>query len=30
VVPGKALTSGSGASMQYFCSEKCRQQWSGR
>ena len=30
VVPGKALTSGSGGSTQYFCSEKCRQQWSHR
>ena len=30
VVPGKALTSGSGTSMQYFCSEKCRQQWGHR
>ena len=30
VVPGKALTRGSGASTQYFCSEKCRQQWSHR
>ena len=30
VVPGKALTSGSGASTQYFCSEKCREQWSHR
>ena len=28
VVPGKALTSGTGAATQYFCSEKCRQQWS--
>jgi len=30
VVPGKALTSGSGGSTQYFCSEKCREQWSRR
>jgi YHS domain-containing protein len=30
VVPGKALTSGSGGSTQYFCSEKCRQQWRQR
>jgi len=28
VVPTRALTAGSGASTQYFCSEKCRQQWS--
>ena len=27
VVPSKALTSGSGASTRYFCSERCRQQW---
>jgi YHS domain-containing protein len=30
VVPGKALTAGSGSSLQYFCSERCRQQWSRR
>ena len=30
VVPGKALTAGSGTAMRYFCSEKCRQQWGGR
>ena len=30
VVPGKALTSGSGESTQYFCSEKCRKEWSRR
>ena len=30
VVPAKALTAGSGPSLQYFCSEKCRQQWSAR
>jgi hypothetical protein len=30
VVPSKALTAGSGSAMRYFCSEKCRQQWSGR
>lgn len=30
VVPGKALTAGSGPSTQYFCSEKCRQQWGRR
>jgi YHS domain-containing protein len=27
VVPSQALTSGSGTSSRYFCSEKCRQQW---
>ena len=30
VVPGKALTSGSGTATRYFCSEKCRQQWGQR
>lgn len=30
VVPAKALTAGSGSSTQYFCSEKCRSQWTGR
>ena len=30
VVPGKALASGSGASAKYFCSEKCRAEWSRR
>ena len=30
VVPGKALTSGSGAATRYFCSEKCRDQWGRR
>ena len=30
VVPSRALTSGSGADTRYFCSEKCRQQWSPR
>jgi hypothetical protein len=29
VVPSKALTAGSGPAMKYFCSEKCRRQWSG-
>ncbi len=29
VVPSKALTAGSGSSVKYFCSEKCRQQWGG-
>ena len=30
VVPGKALSAGSGSGTQYFCSEKCRQQWGHR
>jgi YHS domain-containing protein len=30
VLPSQALTSGSGASTKYFCSEKCRQAWSRR
>jgi YHS domain-containing protein len=30
VVPSKALTSGSGPSTQYFCSERCRQQWGNK
>jgi YHS domain-containing protein len=30
VVPTQALTSGTGTSTQYFCSEKCRQQWGKR
>jgi YHS domain-containing protein len=30
VVPGKALTSGSGTATRYFCSEKCREQWGRR
>jgi YHS domain-containing protein len=30
VVPGTALTSGSGTGTRYFCSEKCRQQWGER
>jgi YHS domain-containing protein len=28
VVPSSALTSGSGASTRYFCSEKCRQEYA--
>jgi YHS domain-containing protein len=28
VVPGKALTAGTGTAMKYFCSEKCRREWS--
>ena len=27
VVPQQALTAGSGASIRYFCSEKCRSAW---
>ena len=30
VVPSKALTAGSGSQMRYFCSEKCRAEWSRR
>ncbi len=30
VLPSKALTSGSGADMRYFCSEKCRREYSAR
>lgn len=30
VVPTQALTSGTGSSTRYFCSEKCRQQWGKR
>jgi YHS domain-containing protein len=30
VVPGQALTTGSGSSMKYFCSEKCRREWGRR
>ena len=30
VVPSKALTAGSGSTVKYFCSEKCRQEWSGK
>jgi uncharacterized protein len=26
----KALTSGSGDDVKYFCSEKCRQEWARR
>ena len=28
VVPSRALTSGSGANIRYFCSEKCRRDYS--
>ena len=27
VVPTRALTSGSGTDVQFFCSERCREQW---
>ncbi len=30
VAPSQALTAGSGTATRYFCSEKCRQQWSQR
>lgn len=30
VVPAKALTAGAGRSTKYFCSEKCRTEWSKR
>jgi YHS domain-containing protein len=30
VVPGQALTSGTGSTVRYFCSEKCRKEWAGR
>lgn len=30
VVPSNALTAGSGSSVHYFCSEKCRKEWSSR
>jgi YHS domain-containing protein len=30
VVPGQALTSGSGTAAKYFCSEKCRREWRDR
>ena len=28
VVPGRALTAGSGNSTRYFCSEDCRRKWT--
>ena len=28
VAPGSALTSGTGSSTRYFCSEKCRQEYT--
>jgi YHS domain-containing protein len=27
VVPGHALSAGSGAAIRYFCSEDCRRKW---
>jgi hypothetical protein len=27
VVPGQALTSGTGSETRHFCSEKCRKEW---
>ena len=30
VAPGSALSLTAGGTTQYFCSEKCRQQWSHR
>jgi YHS domain-containing protein len=30
VVPGQALTTGSGANTRHFCSEKCRRDWLNR
>ena len=27
VVPGQALTSGTGSETRHFCSEKCRREW---
>jgi uncharacterized protein len=30
VVPSRALTARSGSETAYFCSEKCRQEWSRR
>jgi uncharacterized protein len=30
VVPSRALTAQSGTETAYFCSEKCRQEWSRR
>ena len=30
VVPTRALTSGSGAAVHYFCSERCREAWNHR
>jgi YHS domain-containing protein len=30
VVPGQALSAGSGMATKYFCSEKCRSEWGKR
>jgi hypothetical protein len=30
VVPGQALTSGTGPATRHFCSEKCRREWGTR
>jgi YHS domain-containing protein len=30
VLPSRALTSGSGTNTRYFCSEKCRQDYSAK
>ena len=30
VVPGQALTAGTGGGVKYFCSEKCRREWQRR
>jgi YHS domain-containing protein len=30
VVPGQALSTGDGSSRRYFCSEKCRHEWTSR
>lgn len=30
VVPGQALTAGSGANTRHFCSDKCRKEWLAR
>jgi YHS domain-containing protein len=28
VVPGQALTSGTGSETRHFCSERCRKEWA--
>jgi uncharacterized protein len=30
VVPSRALTSGAGNDLRFFCSERCRQAWTKR
>ena len=30
VVPGQALTTGTGQGIRYFCSEACRKEWMRR